>query len=70
MAVDTYHHKSIEAARESANRQGVADGVTFEVAKARAWIPIEMGPITLQCLPPTGDLWRRVQAKLPSYLHG
>src|SRR5579864_1297530 len=31
-----YHHKSIEAARESAKRQGVADRVTFEVAKARS----------------------------------
>ena len=29
-----YHDKSIEAARESAKRQGVADRVTFEVAKA------------------------------------
>ena len=30
-----YHDKSIEAARESAQRQGVADRVTFEVAKAK-----------------------------------
>jgi 2-polyprenyl-3-methyl-5-hydroxy-6-metoxy-1,4-benzoquinol methylase len=30
-----YHGKSIEAARESAKRQGVADRVTFEVAKAK-----------------------------------
>src|ERR1700729_4471414 len=30
-----YHSKSIEAARESARRQGVADRVTFEVAKAK-----------------------------------
>jgi 2-polyprenyl-3-methyl-5-hydroxy-6-metoxy-1,4-benzoquinol methylase len=30
-----YHDKSIEAARESARRQGVADRVTFEVAKAK-----------------------------------
>ncbi len=30
-----YHRKSIEAARESARRQGVADRVTFEVAKAK-----------------------------------
>ena len=30
-----YHDKSIEAARESAKRQGVADRVTFEVAKAK-----------------------------------
>jgi SAM-dependent methyltransferase len=30
-----YHDKSIEAARESARRAGVADRVTFEVAKAK-----------------------------------
>jgi SAM-dependent methyltransferase len=30
-----YHDKSIEAARESAKRNGVADHVTFEVAKAK-----------------------------------
>ncbi len=30
-----YHDKSIEAAREQAARQGVADRVTFEVAKAK-----------------------------------
>src|SRR5712672_463128 len=30
-----YHDKSIEAARESAQRNGVADRVTFEVAKAK-----------------------------------
>jgi SAM-dependent methyltransferase len=30
-----YHDKSIEAARESAQRQGVAGRVTFEVAKAK-----------------------------------
>ena len=30
-----YHDKSIEAARESATRNGVADRVTFEVAKAK-----------------------------------
>lgn len=30
-----YHDKSIEAARDSAKRQGVADRVTFEVAKAK-----------------------------------
>jgi SAM-dependent methyltransferase len=30
-----YHDKSIEAARESAKREGVADRVTFEVAKAK-----------------------------------
>jgi ubiquinone/menaquinone biosynthesis C-methylase UbiE len=30
-----YHDKSIEAARESAKRQGVADRVSFEVAKAK-----------------------------------
>jgi ubiquinone/menaquinone biosynthesis C-methylase UbiE len=30
-----YHDKSIEAARESAVRQGVADRVTFEVSKAK-----------------------------------
>jgi SAM-dependent methyltransferase len=31
------HDKSIEAARESARRNGVADRVTFEVAKAKAF---------------------------------
>jgi SAM-dependent methyltransferase len=30
-----YHDKSIEAARESAKREGVADRVTFEIAKAK-----------------------------------
>jgi SAM-dependent methyltransferase len=30
-----YHDKSIEAARQSAKREGVADRVTFEVAKAK-----------------------------------
>jgi len=30
-----YHAKSIEAARESAEREGVSDRVTFEVAKAK-----------------------------------
>ena len=30
-----YHDKSIEAARESAKRQGLSDRVTFEVAKAK-----------------------------------
>jgi ubiquinone/menaquinone biosynthesis C-methylase UbiE len=30
-----YHDKSIEAARESAKRNGVADRVTFDVAKAK-----------------------------------
>ena len=30
-----YHDKSIEGARESAKREGVADRVTFEVAKAK-----------------------------------
>jgi SAM-dependent methyltransferase len=32
-----YHDKSIEAARESALRQGIADRVTFEVAKAKEY---------------------------------
>jgi ubiquinone/menaquinone biosynthesis C-methylase UbiE len=32
-----YHDKSIEAARESAQRHGVADRVTFEVAKAKEY---------------------------------
>jgi SAM-dependent methyltransferase len=32
-----YHDKSIEAARQSAKRQGVADRVTFEVAKAKEY---------------------------------
>ena len=32
-----YHDKSIEAARDSAKREGVADRVTFEVAKAKEY---------------------------------
>lgn len=32
-----YHDKSIEAARESARREGVADRVTFEVSKAKTF---------------------------------
>lgn len=32
-----YHDKSIEGARESARREGVADRVTFEVAKAKEY---------------------------------
>jgi len=32
-----YHEKSIEGARESAKREGVADRVTFEVAKAKEY---------------------------------
>jgi ubiquinone/menaquinone biosynthesis C-methylase UbiE len=32
-----YHDKSIEAARESARREGVADRVTFEVARAKEY---------------------------------
>ncbi|HEV2351172.1 MAG TPA: class I SAM-dependent methyltransferase [Terriglobia bacterium] len=32
-----YHDKSIEGARESAQREGVADRVTFEVAKAKEY---------------------------------
>jgi SAM-dependent methyltransferase len=32
-----YHDKSIEAARDAAKRQGVADRVTFEVAKAKEY---------------------------------
>src|SRR6185437_5035774 len=32
-----YHDKSIEAARESAKREGVADRVTFEVSKAKSY---------------------------------
>ena len=32
-----YHDKSIEGARDSAKREGVADRVTFEVAKAKEY---------------------------------
>jgi len=32
-----YHDKSIEAARESAKREGIADRATFEVAKAKEY---------------------------------
>lgn len=31
-----YHDKSIEAARGTANREGLADRVTFEIANAKA----------------------------------
>lgn len=32
-----YHDKSIEAARETAKREGVADRVTFEISKAKSY---------------------------------
>ena len=32
-----YHDKSIEAARESAKKEGVSDRVTFDVSKAKEY---------------------------------
>ena len=51
-----YHDKSIEAARESAKRQGVADRVTFEVAKAKDYPGKEYDFVAVfDCLHDMGD---------------
>ena len=51
-----YHHKSIEAARESARRQGLADRVTFEVAKAKEFPGKDYDLVTVfDCLHDLGD---------------
>src|SRR5712672_1061552 len=51
-----YHDKSIEAARESAKRNGVADRVTFEVAKAKEFPGKDYDFVTVfDCLHDMGD---------------
>jgi len=51
-----YHDKSIEAARESAKRNGVADNVTFEVAKAKEFPGRDYDFVTVfDCLHDMGD---------------
>ena len=51
-----YHDKSIEAARESARRQGVADRVRFEVAKAKEFPGKDYDLVTVfDCLHDMGD---------------
>jgi ubiquinone/menaquinone biosynthesis C-methylase UbiE len=51
-----YHDKSIEGARESAKRQGVAERVTFEVAKAKAFPGKDYDLIAFfDCLHDMGD---------------
>src|SRR3954470_7667305 len=51
-----YHDKSIEAARESASRNGVADRVTFEVAKAKEFPGKDYDVVAVfDCLHDMGD---------------
>jgi ubiquinone/menaquinone biosynthesis C-methylase UbiE len=51
-----YHDKSVEAARESAKRQGLADRVTFEVAKAKEFPGKDYDLVTVfDCLHDMGD---------------
>ncbi len=51
-----YHDKSIEAARETARREGVADRVTFEVAKAKDYPGKEYDFVAVfDCLHDMGD---------------
>ncbi|HTF23106.1 MAG TPA: methyltransferase domain-containing protein [Candidatus Limnocylindria bacterium] len=51
-----YHDKSIEAARESAKRNGIADRVTFEVAKAKEFPGKGYDFVTVfDCLHDMGD---------------
>lgn len=51
-----YHDKSIEAARESAKREGVADRVTFEVAKAKEFPGTDYDFVAVfDCLHDMGD---------------
>jgi SAM-dependent methyltransferase len=51
-----YHDKSIEAARESAKRAGVADRVTFEVSKAKEFPGKDYDFVTVfDCLHDMGD---------------
>ena len=51
-----YHDKSIEAARESAGRAGVADRVTFEVSNAKSFPGTEYDLVAVfDCLHDMGD---------------
>jgi SAM-dependent methyltransferase len=51
-----YHDKSIEAARESAKRNGVADRITFEVAKAKTFPGKDYDLVAVfDCLHDMGD---------------
>lgn len=51
-----YHDKSIEAARESARREGVADRVTFEVASAKTFPGRDYDLVAVfDCLHDMGD---------------
>ena len=51
-----YHNESIEAARDSAKRQGVAERVTFEVAKAKEYPRKEYDFVAVfDCLHDMGD---------------
>lgn len=51
-----YHDKSIEAARESARRQGVGDRVSFEVSKAKDFPGRDYDLVTVfDCLHDMGD---------------
>ena len=51
-----YHDKSIEAARESAQRNGVADRVTFEVSKAKTFTGRDYDFVAVfDCLHDMGD---------------
>jgi len=51
-----YHRQSIEAARESAKRQGVADRVTFDVASAKDYPGKEYDLVAVfDCLHDMGD---------------
>jgi SAM-dependent methyltransferase len=51
-----YHDKSIEAARESARRNGVADRITFEVAKAKTFPGKDYDLVAVfDCLHDMGD---------------
>ncbi|HZP22364.1 MAG TPA: class I SAM-dependent methyltransferase, partial [Terriglobales bacterium] len=51
-----YHDKSIEAARESARKQGMSDRVSFELAKAKEFPGREYDFVTVfDCLHDMGD---------------
>jgi ubiquinone/menaquinone biosynthesis C-methylase UbiE len=51
-----YHDKSIEGARDSAKREGVADRVTFEVAKAKEYPGKDFDLVAVfDCLHDMGD---------------
>jgi len=67
-----YHDKSIESARESARHEGVADRVTFEVAKAKEFPGKDYDFVAVfDCLhdmgnpvgaaPTCGSLWPRME---------